>query len=247
MGFMGRKTALVTGASGGIGSAIARALSADYCVAVHYNNGKEKAEELCRELNAAGGMTAPFGCDISDSRQVSAMFADIKKQLGSVDLLINNASVALNKLFIDVTDEEWRRLMGADLDGCFYCCREALREMVYKHSGVIINISSIWGISGASCEAVYSAAKAGVIGLTKALAKEYGYSGIRVNCIAPGVIDTPMNGNLSEADLDDLCEQTPLGRLGTPEEIAKVTAFLASDDASFITGQVISPNGGIII
>ncbi len=247
MSFMGRKTALVTGASGGIGSAAVRALASDYCVAVHYNNGKEKAEELCRELNSKGAMTAPFGCDISDSKSVSGMFADIKRQLGGVDLLVNNAAVALNKLAMDVSDEEWRKIMGVDLDGCFYCCREALCGMVSRQSGVIINISSIWGISGASCEAVYSAAKAGVIGLTKALAKEYGLSGIRVNCIAPGVIDTPMNGNLSEADLDALREETPLGRLGTPEEIAECIAFLASDKASFITGQVISPNGGIII
>ncbi len=247
MEFVKRKTALVTGASGGIGSAIARRLAADYRVAVHYNRGREQAEALCREINSSGGMASPFGCDISDSAQVSAMFADIKKQLGSVDLLINNAALAQNKLFIDVTDEEWHRIIGTNLDGCFYCCREALHEMVYKQSGVIINISSIWGISGASCEAVYSAAKAGVIGLTKALAKEYGPSGIRVNCIAPGVIDTPMNANLTENDLNDLCEQTPLGRLGTPDEIAEVAAFLASDGAAFITGQVISPNGGIII
>ncbi len=247
MGFMGRKTALVTGASGGIGSAIARALSEDYCVAVHYMNGREKAEELCRELNSAGAITAPFCCDISDSEQVSRMFADIKKQLGSIDLLINNAAVALNSLAIDVTDGEWRRVMAVNLDGCFYCCREALRDMVNKQSGTIINISSIWGISGASCEAVYSASKAGVIGLTKALAKEYGPSGIRVNCIAPGVIDTPMNSNLTEADFDALREETPLGRLGTPEEVAQCAVFIASEKASFITGQVISPNGGIII
>lgn len=247
MSFMGKKTALVTGASGGIGSAAVRALASDYCVAVHYNNGKEKAEELCREISAAGGMTALFGCDISDSASVSEMFADIKKQLGGVDLLVNNAAVALNRLAIDVSDEEWRRVMAVNLDGCFYCCREALRGMVSRQSGVIINVSSIWGITGASCEAVYSASKAGIIGLTKALAKEYGPSGIRVNCIAPGVIDTPMNGNLSETDLDALREETPLGRLGTPEEIAECIAFLASEKASFITGQVISPNGGIVI
>lgn len=244
---MGRKTALVTGGSGGIGSAIVRALAQEYCVAVHYNSGRERAEALCRELNAEGAVTAPFGCDISDSAQVKAMFEDIRRQLGGIDLLINNASIALNKLFIDVTDEEWRNVMGTDLDGTFYCCREALRQMVNKQSGVIINISSIWGISGASCEAVYSAAKSGVIGLTKALAKEYGPSGIRVNCIAPGVIDTPMNANLNKEAIEELCDETPLGRLGTPEEIADCALFLASDRASFITGQVISPNGGIII
>ncbi len=247
MSFMGKRTALVTGASGGIGSAIVRALAAECCVAVHYNSGKEQAEALCRELNSAGATAAPFQCDISDSRQVSAMFSDIKKQMGSIDILVNNAAIAQNKLLIDVSDEEWRAVMGANLDGCFYCCREALRDMVNKQSGVIINISSIWGISGASCEAVYSAAKAGVIGLTKALAKEYGPSGVRVNCIAPGVIDTPMNSNLTEEALSELKEETPLGRLGTADEIADCAVFLASEKASFITGQVISPNGGIII
>ncbi len=247
MSFMGKKTALVTGASGGIGSAAVRALAEEYCVAVHYNTGKEQAQKLCRELNASGAVTAPFGCDISDSAQVAAMFADIKRQLGSVDLLVNNAAIALNKLLIDVTDEEWHRVIGTNLDGCFYCCREALRDMVNKKSGAIINISSIWGIAGASCESVYSAAKSGVIGLTKALAKEYGLSGIRVNCIAPGVIDTKMNSNLSSEALNDLKEQTPLGRLGTAEDISECILFLASEKASFITGQVISPNGGIII
>ncbi len=244
---MNRKTALVTGASGGIGSATAKKLAKDYRVAVHYNNGKEQAEKLCREINASGGMASPFCCDVSDSAQVTEMFADIKRQLGGVHLLVNNAAVAQNGLLIDMTDDEWNRIISVNLSGCFYCSREALREMVYKQSGVIINISSIWGITGASCEAAYSAAKAGVIGLTKALAKEYGPSGIRVNCIAPGVIDTAMNKNLTENDLNALCEQTPLCRTGTPDEIADVAAFLASEQAGFITGQVISPNGGIII
>lgn len=247
MGFMGKKTVLVTGASGGIGSAIVRAFADSCCVAVHYNKNREKAENLCRELNSAGAVTAPFGCDVSDSNQVSSMFEEIKKQLGPVDILINNAAIAQNKLVIDVSDNEWRDIIGTNLDGCFFCCREALKGMVYRQSGVIINISSIWGIAGASCEAAYSASKAGIIGLTKALAKEYGASGIRVNCIAPGVIDTEMNSNLSEEDMEDLKEQTPLGRIGNPEEIADLAEYLASDKASFITGQIISPNGGLVI
>lgn len=244
---MNKKTALITGASGGIGGATAKRLAADYRIAVHYNQNREQAEKLCREINSSGGMASPFCCNISDSTQVKEMFADIKRQLGGVHLLVNNAAVALSKLIIDMTDDDWNRIISANLSGCFYCCREALREMVYKQSGVIINMSSIWGITGASCEAAYSAAKAGVIGLTKALAKEYGPSGIRVNCVAPGVIDTPMNSNLAESDMDELREETPLGRIGAPNEIADVVAFLASEQAGFITGQVISPNGGIVI
>lgn len=248
MSFMGKRTALITGASGGIGSAIARRLAADdMCVAVHYHTNQRTAFELCSEINASGGMASPFCADVSDSSQVAALFAEVKKQFGMVDVLVNNASIASIKMFTEVTVTEWRKIIGINLDGCFYCSQEALRDMVEAHNGVILNISSIWGISGAACEAPYSASKAAIIGLTKALAQEYGPSGIRINCIAPGVIDTPMNSSLDADTRASLCDMTPLGRFGTPEEIAEAASFLVSDRASFITGQVLSPNGGILI
>lgn len=248
MSFLGRKTALVTGASGGIGKAVALKLAQNgFCVAVHYNKNGEAAEQLCSEINSQGGYSQPFCADISDSAQVNRLFSEISNRFGAVDVLINNAAVDYFALATDVTDEQWRHLMGVNLDGCFYCCREALKGMVRQKSGVIINISSMWGITGASCEAAYSASKAGMIGLTKALAKEYGPSGIRVNCIAPGVIDTPMNAMLSEETMNELCEETPLERIGTPSDVAQTAAFLVSDAASFITGQVIGVNGGFLI
>jgi 3-oxoacyl-[acyl-carrier protein] reductase len=167
-------------------------------------------------------------------------------EIGAVDVLVNNAGISQQKLFTDITDEDWRRMTGVNLDGVFYCSREASREMIRKKSGSIINISSMWGQVGASCEVHYSAAKAGVIGLTKALAKELGPSNIRVNCIAPGVIDTDMMSGFDNETKNSLIDETPLLRLGTPEDIAKAVVFLA-DENSFITGQVLGVNGGIII
>ena len=169
------------------------------------------------------------------------------EQAGSVDVLVNNAGVSSQKLFTDITDEEWRRTIGVNLDGVFYCCREALKSMISRKSGVIINISSMWGEVGASCEVHYSASKAGVIGLTKALAKEVGMSGIRVNSITPGVIMTDMMSDFDENTINELKSETPLNRLGTPEDIARAALFLASDEASFITGQTLGVNGGFVI
>ena len=162
---------------------------------------------------------------------------------GPVDVLVNNAGIAQQKLFTDITEDDWRRMFAVDVDGVFRCCQCALPHMIHEKSGCIINIASIWGEIGASCEVHYSAAKAAVIGLTKALAKELGPSHIRVNCVSPGVIDTEMNAMFDEETMRDLCESTPLGRIGSPEDIAAAVSFLASDAASFITGQTLSVNG----
>ena len=175
------------------------------------------------------------------------MFDAVRDQLSGVDILINNAAIARQSLFTDVSYNEWRNTFSVNVDGMFLCCREALPHMLRMHAGSIVNLSSMWGQVGASCEVLYSATKAAVIGLTKALAQEVGPSGIRVNCVAPGVIDTAMNSHLSGDDLKALAESTPLMRLGTPEEVAQAVYFLASDSASFITGQVLCPNGGFVM
>ncbi|MDR1003241.1 MAG: 3-oxoacyl-ACP reductase FabG [Oscillospiraceae bacterium] len=247
MGFAGKKVALVTGASGAIGGAIARRLANDgMCVAVCYNSGENAANTLCKSIVQGGGVAEPFLADISDSKQVSAMVLAVGDRFGDIDILINNAGIAQQILFTDITDEQWDKMIATNLSGAFYCTRAVLPQMLRNHSGVIINISSIWGISGASCEVHYSAAKAGLIGMTKALAKEVGPSGIRVNCVAPGVIASPMTDCLGEETMSALRDETPLGEIGTPEDVAHCVGFLCTDGAKFITGQVISPNGGIM-
>lgn len=241
---MKTKTVLITGASGGIGAATARLFAEKgYCVALNYHQSREAAVALEREL---GENAFAVKADVSDSAQVKAMFLAVQQHFGGgIDVLINNAGIAEFSLFTDITDEQWRRMFAVNIDGCFYCCREALPHMIAQKSGAIINVSSIWGITGGSCEVHYSAAKAAVIGLTKALAKEVGPSGITVNCIAPGVIDTKMNRGLFKEDIADLLDETPLQKLGTPLEIAKTAIFLA--ESEFITGQIVSPNGGYVI
>lgn len=239
---------LITGASGGIGSATAKAFAtAGYKVAIHYNNNKTAADSLKDEIISLGGICDIFKADISDSAQVKKMFCDIKETLGDVAVLVNNAGKGKQIMFQDISDELWHDTFGVNVDGAFYCCREALSDMLRKKAGRIINISSIWGVTGASCEVHYSAAKAALIGLTKALAKELGPSNITVNCVAPGVIDTAMNSHLGEETLKELAEETPLSKLGTPEDVAEAVLFLASDKASFITGQVLGVNGGFVI
>ncbi len=242
------RTVLITGASRGIGAACARAFAkAGFDVAIHYCRSAEKAEALARELSGCGVRAVTVQADVSDSKQVKAMFDEVYGAFGHIDALVNSAGVAHVGLLTDMTDDEWDRLIGADLSGTFYCCREALREMLRAHSGVIVNIASMWGEVGASCEAAYSAAKAGVIGLTKALAKEVGPSGIRVNAVSPGVIMTDMMAGFTGEDLAALRDETPLNTLGAPEDIADAAVFLASDKARFITGQVLSVNGGFVI
>lgn len=233
---------LITGGSRGIGAATARAFAAQGDrVFINYRQNRNKALALAGEI----GGTA-IAADVADASQVTVMLQEITHLAGGVDVLINNAGFAQFSMFDALSDMEWNRMMQVTLSGAFYCIRGVLPYMIHQKQGNIINISSMWGITGAACEVAYSTAKAGLIGMTKALAKEVGPSGIRVNCVAPGVIDTDMNASLSQDTIRSLKEETPLGRLGTPEEIADTILFLAKPD-SFITGQVISPNGGLVI
>ena len=240
------KNVLVTGASGGIGRAIALELARrGWSVALQYRRNQQAAEELEREILRLGGSGKAYQADLTDEAQVEDLFAAAERDLGFLEGLVNNAGSAWKGLFTDMTLADWRGVMDADLTSMFLCCRRALPSMIRQKRGSIVNVSSMWGQVGASCEAAYSAAKAGVIGLTKALAKEEGPSGVRVNCLAPGVIDTPMNGDLSQEDLEALWEETPLERIGTPEETAKAAAFLLEQE--FLTGQVLGLNGGLVI
>lgn len=237
------KSVLITGGSRGIGAACVRLFAnSGWAVAFAYRRSGEAAKRLAAETGAF-----PLRADVSDSAQAAQMAAQAIQKLGRIDALVNNAGIASQQLLTDLPDAGWREIMSANLDSVFYCCRAVIPNMVHYKSGSIVNLSSVWGITGASCEAAYSASKAGVIGLTKALAKELGPSGIRVNCVAPGVIDTDMNAHLDPETLRELKEETPLGVLGTPEDIAQTVSFLAGDASRFLTGQVISPNGGIVI
>lgn len=232
------RTVLITGASRGIGAATARAFAAlGDRVIINYNKSKEEAERIAEET---GGLA--IRADVSKPDEVREMF----EKAGDIDVLVNNAGVAGFYMTDAMTDEEWRRIIDINLSGTFYCTREVLPQMIRRKRGAIINVSSMWGITGAACEVAYSAAKAGIIGMTKALAKEVGPSGIIVNCVAPGAIDTDMNRSLDKEAIDAICEETPLGRLGRPEEIAQMIVYLANEDG-FITGQVISQNGGLVI
>ncbi|MBQ7504513.1 MAG: SDR family oxidoreductase [Ruminococcus sp.] len=239
------KTVLITGASRGIGRTTACAFAKEgYSVIINYNHSEKQAEELVSKLNSNYGVQCrAVKADVSNPIEVKDMFGAID----SVDVLVNNAGISSQKLFTDIKDDEWKKTIGVNLNGVFYCCKNALPQMINRKSGVIINISSMWGEVGASCEVHYSASKAGVIGLTKALAKEVAPSGVRVNCIAPGVIMTDMMEDFDGETINELKAETPLGRLGTPEDIAAAALFLASDNASFITGQTLGVNGGFII
>ena len=230
------KKALVTGSSRGIGAATARRLAADgWDVVVHYFRSGEKATALAKELG-----TVAVRADVRDPEQVTAMF----RQIGPVDLLVCCAGIADFHLLSDVSEELWRDILATNTDGVYRCCREAIPGMVHKKSGCILLTSSVWGRYGASCEVPYSASKAAIIGLARGLAKELGPSGIRVNAVAPGPILTDMMTQYDFIDLDSVAEDTLLGRLGTPEDVAELFAFLASDRASFITGQIIGCDGG---
>lgn len=239
------KTVLITGASGGIGREIAKIFAKNnFRVIINYNKSESQAINLEKELKLIGCDCTVLRADVSDEKSVNSMFEEAKKFTNSIDVLINNAGIALQKLLCDTTSEEFNNIFNTNVRGVFNCCKAILPSMIKKHSGKIVNISSIWGIHGASMEVVYSASKAAIIGFTKALAKEVGPCGINVNCVAPGVIDTKMNENLNDNDITELKNATPLGRIGTPRDVAETVLFLASDKSNFITGQVISPNGG---
>lgn len=237
------KTVLVTGASRGIGAAVARRFSqGGYRVILNYNKSKDEALSLAQEINAI-----PIKADVGIAEEVKQMMSVIENDFGGADVLINNAGISSFNLFTDVSEDEWQNVLNINLGGAYRVTRLGLKSMIKKQSGCIINISSMWGQVGSSCEVAYSTAKAGLIGMTKALAKEVGPSGIRVNCIAPGVIDTDMNSELGADVLKELCEETPLLRLGTADDIASAAYFLAGSEASFITGQVLGINGGFVI
>ncbi len=239
------KTALVTGAAGGIGSAAARFFAREgFNVIINYRHSKDAAAALEAEICAGGGTALAIQADVADEAQVAAMFARCAAAFGGVNVLVNNAGIAQQKLFTDITQADFDEMFGVSVKGCFNCCQKALPYMVHQKKGKIINISSVWGVSGASCEVHYSAAKAGIIGMTKALAKEVAPSNIQVNCITPGIIATAMNADFSPETMESLINDTPLGRLGSPEDVAEIILFLASEKADFITGQVIGVDGG---
>ncbi|HWR19270.1 MAG TPA: 3-oxoacyl-ACP reductase FabG [Clostridia bacterium] len=243
-----QKSVLITGASRGIGKSAALEFSnAGYAVCVNYLNSEKEAHAVVEEIVRRGGNAFPFRSDVSVENEALALVKAAQSHFSQIDVLVNNAGVALDKLFTETRSDEWLRVFDVNIHGAFYCSKFVLPQMISQKRGKILNVSSVWGMVGASCEVAYSASKAALIGLTKALAKELGPSNIQVNCVAPGVIDTDMNCNLTKADICALCEQTPLGKLGKPEDIAALLVYLASDKADFLTGQVISPNGGFVI
>ena len=242
------KIALVTGSSRGIGRAIARELAREgWKVCINYRVRRDCAESLLEEISAFGGEAMIYGADVSRREEVNAMVAAIKANWGAVSLLVNNAGVAGQALFQDVTDELWHRYFSVNVDGAFHAIQAVLPPMLREHAGCIINVSSMWGLRGASCEVTYSCTKAALVAMSRSLALELAPTNIRVNCIAPGVIKTDMLDALPAEVLPQLAEETPLRRLGTPEDIAHLAVFLASDKSSFITGQVITADGGFIV
>lgn len=237
------KTVLINGGSRGIGAEIVRIFAQrDYAVAFTYNKSEEEALLLAKETGAVA-----IKADSSAEADVLFAVKEATLALGHIDCLINNAAVSGTALFTELSLEEWNKTMTVNLTGPFLYSREVSREMIKKKQGRIINISSMWGVVGASCEVCYSASKAALIGMTKALAKELGPSGITVNAIAPGVIETEMNAHLSEDEMKALCDETPLMRIGKPREVAEAAYFLASDEASFITGEVMNVSGGFVV
>lgn len=245
-----QQTVLITGGSRGIGAAAVLAFArAGYRVAFTWHSHPDAARQVVDSVRQAvpDAPCLAIMADSSDSAAVQAAVEQTHRALGGPQVLVCNAGIAQQKLFTDLTDEDWRQMMSVDLDGVFYACRAVLPGMIHQKYGRILCISSMWGQTGGSCEVHYSAAKAGVIGLCRALAKEEGPSGITVNCVAPGVIDTDMMASFSDEDRAALAEETPVGRLGTAEEIARTLVFLASPDAGYITGQVIGQNGGLVI
>ena len=242
------KNVLITGATGGIGSAIAEAFAKKgYNVALHTYSKPDEAKKKAEALSKSFGVKTFFvKADVSKENQVKVMFEALEKDFGKIDILVNNAGVSLVSMLCDTSEEDFDRVMNVNLKGAFLCTKEAMKNMVHNKWGRIINISSVWGNAGASCEVAYSASKAGLVGFTKALSKELAPSGVTVNAVSPGLIDTEMNSHLSEDDIKELCDEIPVGRMGKPHEVAHAVLFLAGDDSSYITAQNITVDGGWI-
>jgi len=237
------KTVIVTGGSRGIGAALVKELAkCKYNVVLNYNNSEEAAIKIQKELEEQNIRIEIFKADVSKREEVRKLVQFTLDKYKGIDVLINNAGIDQIKPFMDITDEDWNKMLQVNLNSVFYCCQEVLENMIHNKKGCIINISSIWGIKGASCEVHYSASKAAIDGLTKALAKEMGPSNIRVNSIAPGIIETDMNKELTNEDLKEIINQIPLGRIAKPEEITKSVKWLIEDE--YVTGQIISIDGG---
>ena len=240
------KTIIVTGGSRGIGKCMVENFAKDgYNVVLNYNKSEKSARQIKQNLEDEGYRIEIFKADISRREEVKKLIEFTLSKFENVDVLINNAGIARIHLFTDVTEEEWDEVMNTNLKSAFFTTQEVLPTMINRKKGSIINISSVWGLVGASCEAVYSASKAGLDGLTKALAKELGPSNIRVNGIAPGIIDTEMNSNLDKKIKEEIEKEIPLGRIGKPIDVYKCAKWLVEDE--YITGQIISPNGGWVI
>ena len=243
-----RKITLITGGSRGIGAACVRAFAEDgYAVAFLYNNSRDKAETLVQTLRSEGRDVSAYQCDVADADQVQAVISDILRTYRRIDALVNCARIAHIGLFTDMTEAEWDHLFAVNVRSAFSVTKAVLPGMISRQTGAIVNVSSMWGEVGASCEVAYSATKAALIGMTKGLAKEVGPSGVRVNCVTPGVIETDMNAQLTADDRAALADETPLGRIGSAEEVAKTILFLCSEGASFITGQILGVSGGLVI
>ena len=243
-----RKTVWITGGSRGIGAAAVREFAAcGWRVAFTYRSARQEAAALVQELTQTGAHVVAVQGDMAVRGEVKRCADEIHAAFGACDALVVNAGIAQQKMFCDLTDDDWRRMFAVNLDSAFYTIQSVLPDMVAAKSGCIVTVSSVWGVTGASCESHYAASKAALIGLTKSLALELGLSGIRVNCVAPGVIDTDMNAMHDTETLNGLAEETALGRLGQPEEVARLIRSLCSEDTSFVTGQVIAATGGFMI
>lgn len=242
------KTVVITGASRGIGCKTAEILAlAGFRVIINYNKSKEAAKSLRDKILAFGGEADIYNADIGDYAQAKGLIDFCLEKYGKIDVLVNNAGISQIKLFTDISVEEWDEMIRVNLSGVFNCTQNAVKSMISNKQGKIINISSIWGVAGSSCEVHYSTVKAGIIGFTKALAKELGPSNIQVNCIAPGIILTGMMSGFSDEDMAMMKGEIPLQRFGIEEDIANAVLFFASDKAEYITGQVLSPNGGVLV
>ena len=243
---MGKKTVFISGGAKGIGAACAEAFAKKgYNVAVNYKTSAVAACELKNRLENLGVAVLTLEGDCSDEKRVVEMIAETEKTFGKIDVLVNNAGTALIKLFTETTEQEWDMIFSNNLKSAFFCSKAVCRGMINNGGGAIVNVSSMWGITGASCEVAYSASKAGMIGFTKALCKELALSNIRVNCICPGVMMTDMNASLGEDVLSDLTQDIPLSRLGSPSDVAEAVVFLA--EAEYVTGQILAADGGMTV